>query len=52
MNRTVYRVQKQNETLFIGPLGQCWIYLRDTLGNIPLVQVREMGWQINPARSR
>ena len=46
----MYRVTKNKTTEFIGPLGKCWIWLRDQYGHVPAKELMDLGWKIEKAR--
>lgn len=49
-NHTMYKVIKAGKTLFLGRLGDCWIYMRDEAGHAPASELQAAGWKIEPAR--
>lgn len=46
----MYQVKFKNSTQMIGPIGPCWIYLRDRFGSCSVKDITDAGWQIVKVR--
>ena len=47
---TMYKVKCHGKTIFLGRSGDCWNYLRGKFGAVPVKEIMDAGYQIEPAR--